>query len=399
MESPSSPSSDLAELVLICRGLHERMTDDDRRELFAAWYLEDDQTDAVAPIPLLWIGAQEPSWLWREDADGRYMLSGARAIERHGGRPWPRATVPVMWDSGAYIHLKQHGRWTWPAHDYAAYTMRACRGLGTVRHIAPQDWMCETEILLKTHAHELRSHAKADQQAWLAARRDEAVLSHQRRTVASFIFLRATCRGYPIMPVLQGYHPHEYLRCAQLYRDLGVDLDSEEMIGVGTICRRPKAIEIRNTLAAVADGLGGEAGDHLHAFGVKSDAAFNAALDSGALHSTDSMAWSSRARRLENDLRMALAAALGMLPPTEAAALREWRRTVFRLDPAAHPTAVALLAPAMQEFVRWKAEHSPRSAANSRVFAEQWRRQQQTRLVEAGLQRMKRLHAQLGWSP
>lgn len=271
-----------------------------------------------------------------------------------------------------------------------------------VKHAAPQDWMCETEILLKTHAHELRTGSKAEQQAWLAARRDAAVLTHQRRTVASFMYLRATCRGVPMMPVLQGYYPHEYLNCAQLFRDVGVDLDNEEMIGVGTICRRPKANEIRDTLAAVADGLGGEAADHLHAFGVKSDAAFNAALESGALHSTDSMAWSSRARRMENELRAALATVLGILPPHKPDGCEQckaWRKLVLTLDPAHHPAAVAQLAQQWQDFARWKQEHSPRSAANSRVFAEEWRRRQQSRLVDAGLHRMKRLHAQLGWTP
>ncbi len=367
------------------------MTDAELRQLFELWYLELGQTDAYSPVPLLWIGAQEPSWVWQEDAAGRFMLSGARAMERHGNRPWPQATVPVMWDSGAYIHLKKHGRWTWPAHDYAVYTARACRGLGRIEHAAPQDWMCETDILLKTHAHELRTGSKAEADAWLLARRSAAVEEHQRRTVVSFVFLRATCPKVPFMPVLQGYYPREYLACAQLYRDLGVRLEEYPLVGVGTICRRPKAVEIRDTLGAVSDGLGLDV--DLHAFGVKSDAAFNAALESGALSSTDSMAWSSRARRMENELRMALATALGLVAPADPVALRAWRKMVLQLDPFAHPEAVARLAPEWQTFVAWKAQHSRRSAANSKVFAEDWRRRQQGRLVDAGITRMHRLNA------
>jgi len=60
---------------------------------------------------------------------------------------------------------------------------------------------------------------------------------------------------------------------------------------------------------------------------------------------------------------------------------------------------VARLSQQWRDFAAWKVQHSPRSAANSWVFAEDWRQRQQSRLVDAGLHRMKRLHAQLGWSP
>jgi hypothetical protein len=69
------------------------MTDAELRQLFEAWYLELGQTDACSPVPLLWIGAQEPSWVWQEDAAGRFMLSGARAMERQPRRRECRAGI------------------------------------------------------------------------------------------------------------------------------------------------------------------------------------------------------------------------------------------------------------------------------------------------------------------
>lgn len=52
------------------------MTDAELRQLFELWYLELGQTDACSPVPLLWIGAQEPSWVWQEDAAARFTPNG-----------------------------------------------------------------------------------------------------------------------------------------------------------------------------------------------------------------------------------------------------------------------------------------------------------------------------------
>lgn len=181
----------------------------------------------------------------------------------------PRATAPWICDSRGFTELSQHGRWTIGAREYAAALRRYARDIGQLQWASPQDWMVEDFILAKTGLDEVE---------------------HQRRTVESVLLLRELLNGdVHIIPVIQGRDLAGYLRCVQLYADHGIDLTTEPVVGIGSVCRRQGTNEIGAIVAALA-----ARGISLHGFGVKID---GLAKYGPALTSADSFAWSYGARR------------------------------------------------------------------------------------------------------
>jgi len=238
-------------------------------------------------------------------------------------------------DSGAYSELDKHDRWMWPAADFAEFVVGLCRALGTVEHAGIQDWMCEAHMLAKTGL---------------------TVEEHQRRTVMNFCLLRRLQRSVPWLPTLQGYTVEDYMRCAQMYRDAGVRLEDHALVGLGSVCRRSRTLEIERVIREVVAGLGSRVA--LHGFGVKSEGAL---LACWGLASVDSMAWSTRARYDERDLRTAL----GL--PADAPA---------ELVMSATDAQMSAVDMDIEDFWRWKQARCPKTAANSLEYAETWRLRQ-----------------------
>jgi hypothetical protein len=145
--------------------------------------------------------------------------------------------------------------------------------IGGLAWAAPQDWMCEPEMVRKTGL---------------------LVAEHQRRTVDNYLELRALAPDLPWVPVLQGWGLGEYWKCAQLYAAAGVDLSSLPLVGVGTVCRRQKSLTAYCLFQDCA-----RAGIRAHGFGLKTQAlrAQRGSLFGSGLVSADSMAWSAAARR------------------------------------------------------------------------------------------------------
>jgi hypothetical protein len=115
------------------------------------------------------------------------------------------------------------------------------------------------------------------------------VAEHQRRTVANFLELRRLAPDLPFIPVLQGWRPHHYLDCVEMYRAAGVDLRAEKTVGVGTVCRRQGTAEATMIMRTLA-----EMGLRLHGFGFK---VLGLRESADHLQSADSLAWSDTARR------------------------------------------------------------------------------------------------------
>lgn len=155
------------------------------------------------------------------------------------------------------------------AKDYAQEVRVYQREIGNLDWVAPMDWMCEPWIVQNT--------------SW------KSLHVHQALTVLNFRKLREDEGLHLVIPVLQGWKKDDYLRCVDLYDRAGVDLGSEPLVGVGSVCRRQGTGDARDIFAAL-HGLG----LRLHGFGVKI-----AGLKQygQALVSSDSMAWSYRARR------------------------------------------------------------------------------------------------------
>jgi hypothetical protein len=210
-----------------------------------------------------YLGTHEVAWLARTDV--ALFVSHRRLATR---RRLPVARAGCALDSGGFSELSLYGRWHTTPTAYAAAIARYRDHIGSLEWAAPQDWMCEPAIIAKT---------------------GRTVLDHQHATVASVLELRARVDGVRVVPVLQGWRLGDYLRCADLYHDAGIDLAREPLVGLGSVCRRQATGEI----AAITAALAGE-GIALHGFGVKTA---GLARYARRLASADSMAWSYNARR------------------------------------------------------------------------------------------------------
>ena len=92
-----------------------------------------------------------------------------------------------------------------------------------------------------------------------------------------------------MIPVLQGWTPGDYVRCADAYHHAGINLAAEPLIGIGSICRRQATTQTELILDALhARGL-----TRLHGFGIKIGGLIRCGH---LLSSADSMAWSFAAR-------------------------------------------------------------------------------------------------------
>jgi hypothetical protein len=294
----------------------------------------------LSPLPWFWLGCTEPHWLWEGNARGPLLITVARMEARwpKGARPCRgtprRATVPVFLDSGAYSELDKHGRWTRTLAQFIAAVRRSCAALETVRWVGIQDWMCEPWILAKTGL---------------------SLAEHQRRTVASYLDLRAAAPEVPWLATLQGFTLADYLACAEAYARAGVDLAALPLVGLGSVCRRSGTAE----LVGILDGLARELpGVLFHGYGVKSEGVLQSCA---GLRSVDSDAWSSRGRHAEGDLRRALG--LPVDAPSEALAAIS-AESLNRIDAD------------LTDFHAWKMLHFRTGVQNSQEFAEYWRSRQ-----------------------
>jgi hypothetical protein len=219
-------------------------------------------------LPYFYLGTHEISWLARPEFTGSWpvplFVSHRRLALR---RTLPRPRTPWAVDSGGFSELSLYGCWRTTPAEYVAAVQRYAR-LGCLEWAAPQDWMCEPVMLAKTGL---------------------SVEEHQRRTVANYLLLKRMDDYLPFIPVLQGWRLADYQRCARMYADAGVDLASEPLVGLGSVCRRQATSEIGELVECFA-----EQGLRLHGFGVK---ALGWRLYGHRLASADSMAWSFDGRR------------------------------------------------------------------------------------------------------
>lgn len=217
-----------------------------------------------------------------QPADARHFDLACISINRLRGRKKPVACDDVLVDSGAFTELERHGRYRHGVEEYAA-EIRRLHEAGVVKIAAAvaQDYMCE---------------------AWMLEKTGLTIPDHQRLTIERYDALAACDLPVPILPVLQGYTPADYVRHLQAY---GARLTQGMWVGVGSVCKRqgdPRSI------VAVLQAIHTARPDLLlHGFGVKTTALLHPGVRE-MLHSADSMAWSFAARkqgRNANDWREA----------------------------------------------------------------------------------------------
>ncbi|WP_033222224.1 DUF7221 family queuine tRNA-ribosyltransferase-like protein [Kitasatospora phosalacinea] len=208
------------------------------------------------------LGTHQPDWLARTSVP--LFVSYRRLANR---KTLPRAIGPWALDSGGFTELSMHGEWRTAPGAYLTAVRRYADEIGNLAWAAPMDWMCEP---------------------WIVQNTGLSVAEHQRRTVANFQQLRDAAPNLPIVPVLQGWSLDDYQHCADLYDKAGIDLTSEPLVGLGSVCRRQATTEaalIVTTLAA--------RGLRLHGFGFKMH---GLRIAGHHLASADSLAWSYEAR-------------------------------------------------------------------------------------------------------
>lgn len=223
------------------------------------------RSPAVAPMPdgpgpVVWIGADTNGFAWGLPILVSYgRLRDAKTL--------PVATAEWVCDSRGFAEVAEHGEWTIPAAKYAADLNRYAREIGHLRWAAPQDWPASAKLLARTGLTEEE---------------------HQARTIASVIELRALVTEVDVLAVVTGKDLAGYLRHVRMYAAAGIDLRSEQLVGVGALVGRPAAEVAEIVRALHAVGV-----TRLHGFGVK-----GAMLDliGNQVVSVDSANWSREAR-------------------------------------------------------------------------------------------------------
>lgn len=175
-------------------------------------------------------------------------------------------------DSGAFSQISSSGDHALTPDEYAVQIKRWSR-CGILSAAASQDYMCESFILQKL-GRTVEQHQKM-------------TLERYKKLLASMS--KVNCRTL-ILPILQGYHPDEYLNHLSMYGNL---IEPHAWVGVGSVCKRNANPE---SVFDVLDAIKKERPDlRLHGFGVKKTC-LQEAFIVDRLFSSDSMAWSFAAR-------------------------------------------------------------------------------------------------------
>jgi len=223
-------------------------------------------TGANTDRPLFYVGTHHPGWL---NTATMPLFISDRRLRTY--KTLPRAASTWALDSGGFTELSRYGTWDHgpTPRQYAARIRRYRDEIGDLAWAAPQDWMCEPAITARTGL---------------------TVAEHQRRTINSILRLRDLDPDLPVIPVLQGWSVSDYLRCADAYERAGIDLGTELLVGLGSVCRRQATTHIELIITALrARGI-----TALHGFGVKIGGLTRCGT---LLASADSLAWSYAARR------------------------------------------------------------------------------------------------------
>lgn len=213
-----------------------------------------------------------------QPADAHRFERACISINRLRGRKKPIPHCRVMVDSGAFTELNLYGKYRHEVDQYANELARLHKGgVVNIEVAVAQDYMCEAFMLAKTGL---------------------TIADHQRLTIERYDALKKALDDrfdgacpFPILPVLQGYSPADYVRHLVAY---GSRLTKGMWVGIGSVCKRngsPKLIE------AVLKAIAGLRPDLLlHGFGVKITALMHEGVRR-LLATADSMAWSFAARK------------------------------------------------------------------------------------------------------
>lgn len=217
-----------------------------------------------------YVGLHQPS-------DAQHFDNCCIHVGRLEGRQKPLGCKKLILDSQAFRILELHGEHRLSPAQYAAIGAEIALLCDEIV-LVTQDYMCERYIFQKRYEH-------------LGVR--FTVADHQLLTISRYdaLHFHAGQLGLAVMPVLQGYAPHEYVDHIRQY---GRRLRSGMWVGVGSVCKRNGSpSSIRDVLYSIKRA---RPDLRLHGFGLKRTA-MGWGWIRNALYSADSMAWSYAARR------------------------------------------------------------------------------------------------------
>ena len=218
---------------------------------------------------IFYLGTTEYTWLARKGEAVPYFVNYHTLLNQEKKRKSKFLPAVDHWalDSGGFTELKLYGKWTLSPTEYVRSTRRYVDEIGKLDWAAIQDWMCEDMILRKTGL---------------------SVPVHQRRTIESYLDLKAMDPDLPWAPVLQGWLMEHYLDHIEQYAKAGIDLAKEPIVALGTMCKRQDTVRAAWIIRElVAKGL------RCHALGAK---VVGLAGYYQIIASADSDAWSFGAR-------------------------------------------------------------------------------------------------------
>lgn len=211
-----------------------------------------------------YVGTNKPYWVW--DREPRHPLF----ISIRSLRPYKRlkpARVKWCLDSGGFTELTKFDKWKTSPEQYVDEIRKVSAEIGNLVWASPQDYMCEPHMVKKTGLD---------------------IPTHQRLTCENFLTLKQLGPELPIIPVLQGWEPDDYINHLDLYNDYGIDLRNYDTVGMGSFCRRANVAGVRELVISLK-----QHGLNMHGFGLKKD---GLKLFGDYLKSSDSMAWSFAGR-------------------------------------------------------------------------------------------------------
>lgn len=183
--------------------------------------------------------------------------------------------VPMALDSAGFVAMVRYWFYRWTLDQYVALA-----GAYPWMWWAAPDFCCEREIAANRGEVRQRVTATVAKLAWTLALADDMGVK-------------------PCMPVLQGWLPDDYLRCADLIARF---MPMPVLVGIGSICRRHLGGEAG--AVAVVERLDAVLPQHVrfHLFGVKGSVAV-ALRGHPRVTSLDSQAYEAAARREAFKLR------------------------------------------------------------------------------------------------
>src|SRR5438045_3974982 len=97
------------------------------------------------PLEQFYLGTHQPHWLERTAVP---LFVSRRRLARL--KTLPQARGPWAADSGAFMELLIHGKWSITVKQYIAEIRRYMESIGNLQWAAPMDHLCEPFILHRT---------------------------------------------------------------------------------------------------------------------------------------------------------------------------------------------------------------------------------------------------------